>query len=204
MNKLICLLLVIAALYSCTKEETEEEACSYPELPGIANSTNTIIPIHSENFWIYADSLWDNGVFQRVESTLLNIDKVYELDGKKAVKFSSLLSVLLIKGDTLFSTELTPSPSAPNCYEIYYPKFFNTQDSLVVQEGLVDKVLYKSSAPVNTPVGTYSDNIIFSEGDYFRIVCNPQVGIVKISFFVDKGSGLEKGRTLTLKDFKLN
>lgn len=191
------------------KDDSESDleiACSYKELPtATAINSNALIPLHRENFWVYSDSLWENGVFQSEKSTLLTIEKVYELDGLKSIQFSSILPQLTLKNDTLFSTQLTPAQNSPNCYQLLYPMFFETTDTVQVDRMPSRKFVFKSTAAIQTTVGTFSDNIILKEEEVFEIATNKQVGIVKISFFAFNSTNQKiKRRTLTLKDFDLN
>lgn len=209
MNKLkngIYLILVLLSLISCEKDENPPVSCNYQETPIDLSTANTIIPLHSQNFWVYSDSVFENGVFGLEKSTLLTIDKTYDLAGLKSLQFSSLLPRLTIRNDTMFSTEITPLESAPNCFELVYPMFFSTQDSIQV-DGYPrsNKYVYRSPNEIETLVGIFTNNIIYGEEGFFEVAINEAVGIVKISFFINDINGVKiKRRILTLKDYDLN
>jgi hypothetical protein len=207
MNKITCLLLGIVFLISCEKDKGLGKVCNYQEIPfDIDIQSNAIIPLHSQNFWVYSDSLWEvsTGNFESEKSTLLKIDKVYDLDGLKSIKFSSIIPQLTLRNDTLFSTILTPEQSSANCFKLLYPMFFSTIDSIEVDDEPSDKFVYRDITPVETSIGTYSDNIIYNEENLFEVIINEEIGIIKISFFIPNGNKpSQKRRTLTLKDYDL-
>ena len=203
MKQLTLILITIITLVSCGKDEPISKDCGLIENPLNFNSESTIIPLNSQNFWVYTDSLWENGNFKSEKSTLLKIETVYDLEGMTALEFTSILPLLTIKGDTLFSTRYTPEQALPNCFELYYPMFFATTDTVQVDNNPSNKFVFRSTIPVTTPTGVYSDNIVFSEEGYFEVIVNEQVGIIKISFYVNEGINKQKRRTLTLKDYTL-
>jgi hypothetical protein len=205
MYKIILLLIGIIIFISCSNNDSLEKTCNYDEyINNIDIPSNAIIPLNSQNFWVYADSLWENGIFQNEKSTLLIIDKIFDLDGLKSIKFSSIIPQLTLRNDTLFSTSLTPEQSSANCYELLYPMFFSTSDSVHVDDDPSNKFVYRSISPIETPTGIYYNNIIYNEEGVFEIIVNEQVGIIKISFFVyNENSEKQKRRTLTLKDYDI-
>ncbi len=181
----IYLLLSLLCLVSCDKNNDLGESCNYEENPlGVDIQSNTVIPLHSRNFWVYTDSLWQEGIFEGEKSSLIKIEKVYDLDGRKSMKFSQIIPQLTLRNDTLYSTRLTPEPTFPNCYEILHPMFFSPTGIVQVDDDPFAKFVYRSSNPVETPVGTFSDNIVYEEEDTFEVIVNEEVGIIKMSFFV--------------------
>jgi hypothetical protein len=192
------LIIILVIFNSCKKDKSISGSCSHIKLPNINNTTFELIPINNQNFWIYTDSTWDKGTFISEKSTLLKIENIYDLGGITAIQFTSILPLLSIQGDTLYSTEIT-STTYPNCYKLHYPMFFNTNDSIQVDTDPSNKYVYKSTSPIVTPVGVFSDNIVYNEANSFEIISHRNIGIIKISFFIDH----QKRRTLTLKDYNL-
>jgi hypothetical protein len=205
MKKAIYLFISLLIFISCEKNENLRKTCKYEEIPFDINiQSNSIIPLNSQNFWVYSDSLWEDGIFQNERSTLLKIDKAYELDGLKSLEFSSIIPQLTLRNDTLFSTIFTPEETSLNCYELLYPMFFSTEDTIQVNNAQSDKFVYRSSDAIETIIGTYSNNIIYKEEDIFEVIINEQIGIIKIYFFIFNANNQKiKRRTLTLKDFDL-
>ena len=205
MKNIIFVLICFVGFISCDKNVDLGKSCNYEEMPlGISSQANTIIPLHSQNFWVYSDSLFNDGVFESEKSTLLKIEEVYDLDGLESVRFSSLIPQLTVRNDTLFSTALTPQPDAPNCYELISPMFFSTTDSIQVGDGFSNAFVYSSAEEVITPSGIYTDNIIYKSGDAYEVIVNPEIGIIQISFFLfGENNQRIKRRILSLKDYDL-
>lgn len=199
----LCALTIV--LFSCDKEgdDTPQKVCDRTELFGIADTSNTLIPLNSQNFWVYTDSLWSNGVLESERSTLLTLDKVYDLAGNVAVQHSSILPLLMLRGDTLVSAAITPTIDAPNCYETYFPMLFKTEDSVLVSSTNTLKYVYPSTSVVKTEVGDFSNNMVYNDGGFYELVLNEQVGIIKISFYITFNSVKMKRRTLTIKDYDI-
>ncbi len=204
MKKLFYLIIAILSIISCENNDVGK-TCNYDVYPiDVDIQSNAIIPLHTQNFWVYNDSLWENGVFQDVKSTLLVIDEVMDLEGIKSMSFSTIIPRLTLRNDTLFSTKLTPDPSFPECYELLYPMFFSTTDTIQVDEEPSTKIVYRSTIPIETSLGIYSDNVVYKDGDVFEVVIYEQLGIIKMSFFALDGNNQPiKRRTLTLKDYDL-
>jgi hypothetical protein len=206
MNKAKLIVIIAISTLSCSKEEPTGKDCQLTDLQNFGSQENTIIPLHSQNFWMYSDSLWEVGTgnFESEKSTLITIEEIYDLDGMTAVNFSSILPLLTIKGDSLFSTLLTPGPSSTTCFDLLFPMFFATVDTVQVDTEPSPKIIFRSTAPITTPTGVYTNNIVYRESDFYEVIINEEVGIVKIYFFINTSGTMQKRRTLTLKDFALN
>ncbi len=82
--------------------------------------------------------------------------------------------------------------------------FFQTVDSVLVDEEPSVKYVYASADSLFTPAGNYANNIIYTEGDILEISTQPGVGVIKISMFVyNELDERIKKRTLTLMEFEL-
>ena len=208
MKRILVILTACIGLYSCKKEEEPQgKVCEYNGYTRIDSTISTLIPLHSSNFWIYEDSLWIDGNLDTEKSSLMIIEQVYDLNGMKAVQFTPIfpLPMLAAKDDTLFAIKFTPEQTEPNCYELTYPMFFATEDTTYIDSVPYNQMLiYRSTIPVVTSSGTFSDNIVYQLEDFYEIVINEQVGIIKASIAVTDGGGNHNLRVLTLKDYDLN
>lgn len=191
-NTLILILLISAA--SCKKSENSK-TCNYqPATTGdFKNPTNTIIPINTQNFWLYTDSSLQNGSMIPNKDFLLTVDDVYKVGSYNSVSFNQFLPQLTIVGDSLFSTILTPESSKPACYELH-KYLFNVTDTAVLSSNDVTTLLYSSKDTCHTNAGNFAGNIVYTSGNSFRMTINAKVGILKIEM---------GNRTLTLKSYSL-
>lgn len=198
-------LIVTIVISSCSKTDGPEESCSYPEDFETIVPSNKVFPLHRNNFWVYEDSLWSPDSLVKVKSTLLSIDKVYSLDNSlQTLNFSSILPPLTLKNDTLYSTLLYPNIAEGSCYELIHPMYFETTDTVIIDNDPSIKKVYPYPSSVTTPVGVFTNNMVYNEADLLEIIWNKNVGILKISFLIPEGNGKRKRRTLTLKSFDLN
>lgn len=190
--------------WSCDADDEATKRCDFQELPGINDPAPTVIPLNSQNFWVYADSVWENGSFVEEKSTLLIIDKVYDFNGKRAIRFSTILPLFTIREDMLVSSQFTPGPETDDCYQELFPMLFATEDTVVVEQTPVIKQVYKNTAPVSTLSGSFLPTYTYSEGEVFEITTFPELGVVFIGFYTfDANGSRRKSRTLTLKDYQL-
>ena len=192
-------------LISCSEEEPISEACAFPEVDRSANlNFSAIIPIVGSESWTYTDSLWENGIFQAAEETNLEITKVYQLGNLAAIEFSSILPLLSIRNDTMYATRLNPGPKENACYELLYPMFFKASDSVQVDDDPSDKYVYPINEIINTPIGNFSQNVVYREADIFEVILNENAGVLRISFFVYNADGLrQKRRSLDLISYSV-
>jgi hypothetical protein len=191
-NTFILILLIIAA--SCKKSESAK-TCNYqPVTTGdFKNTTNTIIPINTKNFWLYTDSSLQNGSMIPNKDFSLRVENVYKIGNYHSVSFNQFLPQLTIVGDSLFSTALTPESSKPACYELH-KYLFNVTDTTVISSSDATTLLYSSKDTCHTNAGNFANNIVYSTGSSFRMTINAKVGILKIEM---------GNRTITLKSYSL-
>lgn len=199
-------IFTLIILGSCSKEaDPIFLGCKYSEVSNLDDVVNSPIPIAVNNEWTYVDTVWTNREPEYIGEITVSIDKIYNLDGNPTVQFNHLLPLITLKNDTLFSTLLTPEQQQPNCYRFTYPMFFNTQDSIIVDQIPSVKYVYPSHLLVKTPSGNYSNNIIFNENNVVLITVNEAVGIIKYKLYTSDSYGQRVlRRSLTLKSFKLH
>lgn len=204
MRKLVVLLVIV--ILGCSKESKQIKTCDYDNILGSGlewgGSANAPIPLHSLNFWTFLDSNFTvNGNFDKVKSTLIQIDLVYRYGNNYIVGFTEYIPRMLVKNDTLFGVESTPGPSDPECFKIHEPILFATKDTIQINQEL--KFFYSTEA-VKTGAGTFSGNLVLQVADYFEYIFNKEVGILKITQHgYSENGALVKRRVLTLKDYDL-
>ena len=199
--------IMIVVFTSCQDcEDDIVPLCNYQQLGFYSDTASeSMIPINTKNFWVYSDSSWnESGEFDSDRSTLIQFERIYDLGEVKVFVFSAILPPLALKSDTLFNFQFTPEIQSENCYDLLSPYLFQAKDLIVIEDSssLAEKVIFPSSDLLTTPAGDFSNNIIYQDGDFFEIIANKEVGILKISFFIlDENNQKKKRRILTLTEF---
>lgn len=154
-----------------------------------------MLPLHSKNFWVYQDSVYDNGIFQRVQYDTLRFISNKKSLSDGLVWWESNISVglpsLLYASDSAFFTLAD---------RVFIPDIKDAKKEFSLFPG--DSVKYLSSfedvaasgksiklpAPVVTPAGTFTDCIYLEKNarNYRReqVYFKPGLGVVK--FILEK------------------
>lgn len=190
---LLAIPFLTLALFSCKKDDTHKTdsdttACPYTdELEDFDNTglvQDGLIPLSINNFWVYADSLWD------AEHNLLSteIDTIKPIATQKTGEdiwwnFDGLPN-FYSNNDSIFI--LSPPDLGVGCHSkslLYYPIESDTTIDWIFPHGYGQaRKTYIVGTPITSPAGEFSDCYFFSledeSGDYFEIL-KPGIGFVK-------------------------
>lgn len=98
----IPIFLLILAIFSCQKESEEHISCKTQTITEFyADTSNAVIPLASENTWVYVDSIWslENPDSFLVKTTELFIEEVRYFDGAYTFDFNQMIRVYQKKRD---------------------------------------------------------------------------------------------------------
>lgn len=201
MNKLILLSALLLAVCSCNKKKSEL-TCEVRHIPlDYKIESKALIPVNTQNFWTYTDSLFDpnTGAWIQTTTTLIKIEDVYELNGMTYFDFSELWPAMTVVGDTLFYVIRNEDVNADGCYRL--KKGFSPLDADTVHfDDYPDNIAYKDTTTVNTQAGSFSDNTVYREGIYRTTIFHSGIGLIRTSTQLANG---HTRRSLTLKDYTL-
>ena len=148
------------------------------------------LPLSCKNYWIYQDSIFDNGVFLRTEQDTLRYTKAYKSleDGLiwwEGTSVAGLPERINSNDSSLFVLE----------NRLFIPGILDAKRSFSLFTG--DSMLYLTSfgdiaalgrsvkiiSNLSTPAGTFSDCILFDKNarNYRReqVIFRPGVGVIK-------------------------
>lgn len=200
MLRTIALALCVSVLMVSCEKKDEVKTCDIRSISGFNyfNTNKTLIPVNTQNWWLYTDSIWDPATptLDTTKSTLIKFETIYDLgDGKIAVSSTELLPVMTVVGDTIYSTVFTTS-NTDECYQLSR-QFFQVQDTVWIRP---NAYLCPGADTVRTPAGDFSNNVIYNDGNALEYVINKGKGIVRITLFKANG---ERRRQMTLKEYSI-
>lgn len=165
------------------------------------NENKTLIPINTQNFWTYTDSLFnpDTGAWEQTSTTLIKIEDVYEIDGMTYFDFSELWPAMTVIGDTLFYVIRNEDVNAAGCYQLKKGYFPLDRDTVRYGDG-PDYIAYKDTATISTQAGNFSDNIVYQEGTTRKTIFHTGIGLIRTATQLANG---HTRRSLTLKNYTL-
>lgn len=195
---LLAIPFLTLALFACKKDDTNKTdtdtiACPYAD--GLEDFDNTglvqdgLIPFSINNYWVYADSLWD------ADDNLLSaeIDTLRPISTQKTGEdiwwtFNGLHH-FHSSNDSIFI--LSPPDLGIGCDSkslLYYPIEPDTTIDWIFPHGYGQaRKTYIVGTPIITPAGEFSDCYFFSlegeRGDFFEIL-KPGIGFVKSRRFM--------------------
>ena len=196
----------VLVLNSCKKDvETKDDipVCAYgdiftPELPGPVTLAG-LIPVSSANYWVYADTIWTSD--STYSGTGIDTVRAYNprqteddiwmtIDGKWPIRNIHQADDLVYS----LETELTGCKTKSLAFfEAPTDTLFNS--SLAVGDMLISRIVYKTTATVNTPAGDFDHCSVFdhlySKG--YQIL-KPGIGFAK--FASDDHNGTYSESTL--------
>lgn len=225
--KALCLIAFIFAVAACIVDDsplvsTGAESDDTTHLGGIIDTTifvddslytnpNGLIPTATGNYWIYADSIWQNNEI-RISHDTISIKGV-ELIGdqpwwhlsKIGFAAATLGDRFLIRKDTIYSMEYSPGGSSASLEFIPPQDTAVTFITLLGGDVLYPRTVYRLSDPVVIPVGSFDSCAIYihDQGDLVEkyILC-PGAGILYRSVQFD-GYGNPFIHTATLIDYHI-
>lgn len=187
-------LMDIAAKPACLTNTEEPAARSYSctDLVEISNPGKYcgFLPVSSKSYWIYQDSIFDNGVFLKVQYDTLRFKKAFQTTGDKLIWWEPSAEVGLPR--LLFSNET-------GVYQLE-PRFFadciwDASKEYILPEGESARYLthfddnaafgrsVKLTQPLKTPAGSFSHCVLFEKNAIFyrkdQVYFKPGIGVVK-------------------------
>ncbi len=107
------------------------------------------------------------------------------------------------RGDTLFGTLW--ASSNPDCVKLT-PWFIPVElgDTIQLTDTKGERFLYRSIENIITPIGTFSDNIIYNSFNSIEMIIHESVGVIQLSMYLHFPDGIRKRRRWTLKDYQLH
>jgi hypothetical protein len=148
------------------------------------------MPLSSMNYWVYEDSVFENGVFQHVQFDTLRYNKAYESQPDQLIWWESNISLGL--PDKLYSSDsalfrMQDRLFTPDILDVKKDFFYFTGDSVKYLASFDDIAAQgrsiKMSTPFTTPAGTFNEWILFEKNArnyrkdqvYFR----PGLGVIR-------------------------
>ena len=188
------LLIIGLLLGSCTKDKQLSCEVSYIPLDYSVEG-NSLIPVNTQNFWLYADSIFNPaaGTVEKTQSTLINIEAVFEVNDITYFEFSELFPPMTMAGDTLLTVT---TKSDGNCYNLKTMLFPVTDTTRVGDM----QMLYPDSKEIVTPAGKFSGNIIYADHDIQKMYFHPGLGLIRLELRSAEG---KMRRSLSLKEYKV-
>lgn len=198
MKKILPILCLIT-FFSCSQKQVIPKCVQTHISFDYASDHKTIIPINTQNFWTYVDSVFDpeTGVLISASTSLIKISDVYQIDGLTYFDFNQLFPPMTVVDDTLFSVSLTQDVNANTCYTLN-KGFYPVTDT--VSTGPAGQVAYFDTTTVKTAAGNFSGNVIFEDGVTLRYVFHPGIGLIRNTIYVNGGI---LRRSMTLKDYSV-
>lgn len=200
MLSLFCVLM----LTTCRKqsEEVATRTCNETELTGLFSKTDTnlLLPLGSDNFWIYDDSVRvSNDTLLTLKSTnfLLHIQKYFLIDNQKSYRFNQLLGQLTTRNDTIFTTEYLPDLAEPTCYR-YRPRLMRVSQRTYLNADNTEE-LFPENGWIQTKMGSLPYQFVYNNANALKYYINDQIGIIRIEFITDH----KLKRSLTLNNYAL-
>lgn len=157
------------------------------------NCTNShcgVLSLSSNNYWIYQDSIFTNGVFAKVQLDTLRFDKQVQSlsDGLvwwKGSKNVGLPETLYANDSSFFGLEnrmfMPGVMAAKKEFGLFAGdslRFLSSFEDMAAQARLL-----KSQSPVSTPAGSFNDCLFFEKNARFfrndQVFFKPGVGVVK-------------------------
>lgn len=183
-----------------------ENKCAYGGEFTILNdrslSQEGLIPITFNNYWVYADTSWDeNGEVINAAVDTVRAIKARVTDTDIWWTFSSVLSTIHQKDDTVFVLESTYPYGCLNKRLEYYPLTTDTIHTLLVIEGDIGvlKKTYQIPATVFTPAGDFDQCYYYRYSLINAEILKQGVGFIKLTDYLVG----RKQREYTLIDYHL-
>lgn len=199
---IILTLFVLFLFTKCTKDKSIERNCNEIEWTGFFSPTDTncLIPLGTDNFWIYDDSVRiANDAFLTFQTNnyILKIQKFSVVGGNKSYKFNQWFGQLTTRNDTVFTTEFIADLSEPECYKLR-PFFMKvTQQTYLNPDRTIS--IYPKTGYIQTKIGNLSYNFVYDEGGALKYYINDKIGVIRIEILVDN----KIKRCQTLNNYKL-
>jgi hypothetical protein len=203
-NYIILTAVLFFVFTNCKKEKKEpiNRNCKEVEWTGsfISTDTNCILPLGSDNFWMYDDSVRiqnDSFLTFQTKNWMLNIQKFYTINNNNSYKFNQWLGQLTTRNDTVFTTEYVTNLSETECYK-YRPLLMKVKEKSYLN---LDKteIIYPESGSIQTNMGIIPYNYVYENGGALKYFINHKIGIIRIEIIVDN----KIKRSKTLNNYKI-
>lgn len=176
-------------------DNPDKRSYSYPDLMEVDYTSKNcgIIPLSEKFYWIYLDSIYENGAFSHTENDTLRFEKTYKTqnDGLiwwEANKFMGLPDKCYANDSCIFSLGIRMFSSVP-ILDAKKEFYLFPQDSIRYMTSFGDEAAMgkaiKLSSTVSTSYGNYSDCILFEKyaRSYRRdrVTIKPGIGVIKFT-----------------------
>jgi hypothetical protein len=211
LKRTITTLLTVSLFFSaCRKEKTEPVPAPEPCIEQTANPVGRIytqadlievsyqakccgfIPLSTRNFWIYEDSVFTDGIFERVKYDTLRFARTYQSQPDMLIWWETngvevgLPDRLYANDSTIFLPQYRLFAQEPIMdVKKEYGQF--TGDSLKYLTSFEDNAAFGRSVKLNetiaTPAGNFNGCILFEKKSPFsrtdQMIYKPGLGVVK-------------------------
>ena len=186
----LLLFSVLLVISSCKKDKVEEANTQYVCTYGVdfipitdpTFSENEIIPMHMNNFWIYADSIWDSsGNLVSASEIVVQPEEVATTSGDVWWTLDHPLGKIHQQNDTIFNIENAYPTGCPEKSAAY---FLFDEDSitstLIIGGDMAISLEANKVSSYETPAGIFSDCYNFHKLWINNTIIKPGVGIIEI------------------------
>lgn len=186
----LLLFTVVIVISSCKKDKVDEADTQYVCTYGVdftpitdpTFSENEIIPMHMNNFWIYADTTLNAaGNFVSASEILVQVNEVGSTNGDVWWTLTYPLRKMHQQNDTIFNFDYawpTGCPEKSTSFFLFDEASIST--SIVVEGDMMVTMDANKVDSFESPAGTFTNCYQYNKHGMSSTIIKPGVGILEI------------------------